>query len=312
MANQRWSTRIQVSVAAAAFLAASCTDAPVVPEKSDAALPPPSNYQSYVSGSVVTIIDDLDGESYTLSTNTREIRRGSDGAILELDAQQTAAAASAFYGDAIADAVLNGFSNVCSPENPCGNAMSGTLGDASGLVLTKESEDSRTHRGNRFGVSPVGNPPMKPFKSGSRSFDLMSGGICSDIINSVFQGRLDYSAHRTDFLKEGFIYGVVVAGGAVTRKMLPWGTIGAARFIDKIAVAQDRRVAVSLLGWMWNSYYCSSQQVTAGPVIRSFGGGGGGGSGGYLACHTESWAISFDGGKSYNRVSVEVCEFVMA
>jgi hypothetical protein len=62
---------------------------------------------------------------------------------------------------------------------------------------------------------------------------------------------------------------------------------------------------------MWNSYYCGSQQVTAGPVFRSFGGNGGGGTGGYISCHTESWLISFDGGKTFSRVSVDVCEFVM-
>ena len=311
MANQRWSTRIQVSAAAVAMLAAACTDTPVVPEKHDAVLPPPSNYASYVSGSVVTIIDDLDGESYTLNTDTREITRGSDGAILELDAEQTAAAASAFYGDAIADAVLNDFSTVCSPENPCGDAMGGTLDGASGLTLTKESEDTRTHRGNRFGALPIGNPPLKSFKSSGKTFDLMSGAICSDIINAVFQGRLDYSAQRTDFVKDGFVYGVLVAGSAISRRVLPWGTIGAARFIQKIAISQDRRIAVSILGWMWNSYYCGSQQVTAGPVFRSFGGNGGGGTGGYISCHTESWLISFDAGKTFSRVSVDVCEFVM-
>jgi hypothetical protein len=93
----------------------------------------------------------------------------------------------------------------------------------------------------------------------------------------------------------------------MTRRVLPVGSIPAARFIDKIAAAQERRIAVSVLGWMWNSYYCGSQQVTAGPVIRSVSGSGGGTT--YLACHTESWLISFDGGKTSNRISVEVCEF---
>jgi hypothetical protein len=310
MANQRWSRLIQVASASIVVFAAACTDAPVVPDQHHAILPPSRNYASTVSGSTVTIVDEYDGESYTLNTETREITRSSDGAVLELDAEQAAAAATAFYGDAVADAVLNDFNLVCSPENPCGDAMGGTLGDESGFTLTKESEASRTHRGTRFGVSPLGSPPMGPFKS-AKSFDLMSGGMCSDIINSVFQGRLDYSAQRTDFIKDGFIYGVLVAGGAVTRRVLPWGTIGAARFMDKIAVSQDRRIAISILGWMWNSYYCGSQPVTAGPVIRSFGGGSFGSGSGYLACHTETWLISFDGGKTSSRVSVEVCEFVM-
>jgi hypothetical protein len=309
MRNQRWSTRIQVSAAMVAMLAA-CTDTPVVPETRDAVLPPPSNYASYVSGNVVTIVDDLYGESYTLNTETREITRGSDGSILELDAQQTAAAASAFYGDAIADAVLNDFSNVCSPENPCGEPMGGTLDGTSGFVLTKESEDSRTHRGNRFGVSPIGSPAAKSFRSSSKSFDLMSGGICSDIINSVFQGRANYDSNRTDFVREGFVTGILIGTGAVARRALPAGTVQAARFMEKIATAQESRIAVSILGWMWNSYYCGSQPVTAGPVIRGFGGGNGG-STGYLECHFENWLISFDAGKTFSRISVEVCEFTM-
>ena len=310
MANQRWSRRIQVAAASMVMFAAACTDAPVVPEQHGAVLPPPRNYASTISGSTVTIVDEYDGETYTLNTEAREITRGSDGAILELDAEQAAAAATAFYGDAIADAVLNDFAAVCRPENPCGDAMGGNLGDESGFILTKESEGSRTHRGTRFGASPLGSPPMRPFKSSTKSFDLMSGGMCSDIINSVFQGRLDYSAHRTDFVKDGFIYGVLLGTGAVTRRILPFGTLGAARFMEKIAVSQDRRIAISILGWMWNSYYCGSQPVTAGPVFRSFGGSFGSGTG-YLACHTENWLISFDGGKTSSRISVEVCEFVM-
>jgi hypothetical protein len=312
MANQRWSRRIQVAAASTVIFAAACNDAPVAPEQHPAVLPPPRNYASAISGSAVTIVDEYDGESYTLNTQTREITRGSDGAILELDPEQAAAAATAFYGDAIVDAVLNDFSTLCSPENPCGAAMGGTLGDESGFLLTRESEDSRTHRGTRFGVSPLGSPPMKPFKSSSRSLDLMSGGTCSDIINSVFQGRIDYSAHRTDFVRDGFISGVLVGVGYLGRRVLPVGSIPAIRFMEKIAASQERRIAVSILGWMWNSYYCGSQSVTAGPVIRGFGGGGFGGTGGYLACHTETWRISFDGGKTSSSVSVEVCEFMMA
>ena len=310
MRNQRWSTRIKVSSAVIVLVAAACTDAPVVPENRNPVLPQPSNYVSYADGKVVTLVDDLDGESYTLNTDTREIRRGSDGAILELDAQQAAAAASAFYGDAIADAVLNDFSSVCSPENPCGDAMGGALGDGSGLVLTKESQDTRTHRGSRFGASPTGGPPVKPFKSSKNSVELMSGGTCSDIVNAVLQGRVEYSARRTDFLREGFRSAFFVGVGITVRGVLPVGTLPAARFIEKVAEAQQSRIAVSLLGWMWNSYGCGSQQVTAGPVIRSFGGGGRGEQ--YLACHTESWLISFDGGQTSKRVSVEVCEFAMS
>jgi hypothetical protein len=294
------------------MFAAACNDAPVSPEQHAAVLPPPRNYASTISGSAVTIVDEYDGESYTLNTQTREITRGSDGAILELDPEQAGAAATAFYGDAIVDAVLNDFSTLCSPENPCGAAMGGSLDDESGFVLTRESTDSRTHPGTWFGASPIGSPPVKPFRSSRRSFDLMSGGMCTDIINTVFEGRLDYSAHRTDFIKDGFISGVLVGVGYLSRRVLPVGSLPAIRFMEKIAASQERRVAVSILGWMWNSYYSGSQPVTAGPVIRSFGGGSFGGSGGYLACHTETWRISFDGGKTSSSVSVEVCEFTMA
>jgi hypothetical protein len=311
MANLRWSRRVQVSAAFLALSAAACTDAPpVAPETHDAVLPPPRAYTSWISGSSITLYDEDYGDAYTLNTETREIRRGSDGAILELTAEQAAAAATAFYGDAIADAVLNGFGSVCSPENPCAEPMGGKAdGASSSFILTRESTNDRTHHGTTFGATIVGQPPLKPFKSSKKSFDLMAGGgICDDIVNAVFQHKLEYASQRTSFLRDGFIQAVLIGAGVAGRRALPAGTFGAARFMGQIAAAQDRKIAISVLGWMWNSYYCGAQPVTAGPIVRGAGGGSGAG---YLSCHTETWAISFDGGNRWERISVEICDFVM-
>ena len=314
MATHRWSRRIQLSAAALAVIAASCTDAPVVPEAAKAKDAKPSNYFSTYGGSEVTIYDEEDGERYTLNTVTREITRGSDGTVLVLDGEQAGLAATAFYGDVVADAVLNSFSDVCSPENPCGSAMSGTLDDSatvtSGLVLKKESEGPRTHRGSKFGTSFNGNTPTKPFKSSRNTVDLMYGDVCSDIVNAVFQSRLDYRTHRTNFLREAFTYGTFVGVGVAARGFMPIGGLAAVRFTEKVAAGQERRIAISILGWMWNSNYCGyGQTVTAGPVIRSFGGGG---NANMLVCHDETWSISFDGGNKFVRITVEVCEYEQA
>jgi hypothetical protein len=312
MAIHRRFRLMPVSAAVLALAAAACTDAPVVPERHEPVPPPGHSYASNVSGSTVTLVDQDDGETYTLNTDTREITRASDGAILELDGEQTAAAATAFYGNQVADAVLSDFEQACNPANPCAAQMSGTIADsttASGFILVKESEETRTHRGTTFGASFHGNAPLQPFRSSpSRSFDLMTGGTCSDIVNAVFQGKLDYSSNRTSFVREGFINGVLISTGYVVRRTLPPGSFSAARFMERIASAADRRISISILGWMWNSYYCGSEPVTAGPVIRGFGGSYSGGSG-YLACHTEAWSISFDGGKTYTGISVDVCEW---
>ena len=312
MATHRWSRRIQLSVAALAIMTASCTDGPVVP---DAAVTKDfqraSNY-STINGSLVSIVDDYDGETYTLDLSKGEITRRSDGSILQLDAEQTAAAATAFYGDAAVNTLFNSFSGVCIAEGQCGAAMSGPLAGStlpgSGLILQRESVDGRSHPSNRFGTTFVGNLPAKPFKSSKGSFTLMSG-MCEDIVNSVFQSRLDYAVHRTDFVRDGFMFGVLVGVGVATRRALPVGGVGAIRFLGKVVIGQEKRIAVSILGWMWNSYSCGNgQTVNAGPLLRTFGGGGGRGSES-LSCHTESWGISFDGGKSYSNISVEVCEF---
>jgi hypothetical protein len=311
MANLRWSRRIQVSAAVLSFVAAACTDTPVVPESHDAVLPPPRGLTSTINGSSITIFEEGFGDAYTLNLETHEITRSSDGAILELDPEQTAAAATAFYGNTVADAILNDFGTVCSPEHPCADAMGTPVdGTEPGFILTKESESDRNHRGTFFGPSLVGTLPQKPFRSSRQSFDLMTGGICDDIVNAVFQNKLEYASNRTSFIRDGFVQGVLVGAGAVTRKALPPGTFAAARFMQQIAEAAERRVAISVLGWMWNSYYCSSQPVTAGPVIRSFGGGYTSDTG-YLSCHSESWLISFDGGKTYSRINVEVCDYTM-
>ena len=317
MKNHRWSRRIQVSFAAMVMVVTSCTDAPVVPQARDAGPALPRNLWSTTDGSRVSLTDEYDGETYTLNTDTREITRQSDGAILELDLEQAAVAATAFYGNVVADAVLNGFGDACPPEHPCAEPMSSTpgavgIGDDSplgfsGLILQKESEGTRTHRSGRFGASLVGSLPANPYKSLRNSATIMSGDICSDIINSVLQSRLDYSTNRTSFIKEGFLTGVTVGGGILLRMTLPAGTISAARFIGNAVAAQEGRIAISVLGWMWNSYFCGSGPVTAGPVIRGFGGEAG--TTMSLTCHWESWLISFDGGKKFERINVDVCEF---
>jgi hypothetical protein len=315
MATHRWSRRIQFSVAALAVIAASCTDAPVVPEAAKVSEAKPSSYYSTYGGSEVTIVDEDDGQRYTLNTATREITRGSDGAVLLLNSEQTALAATAFYGDLVADAVLNSFMNVCSPENPCGDAMSGSLSESttlqSGIVLTKESEGPRTHRGSKFGTSFSNDTRAKQFRSSSNTIDLMYGDVCSDIVNAVFQSRLDYRTYRTNFLKDAFTYAAFVAIGGATRRIMPIGGLAAVRFTEKIAAGQERRIAVSILGWMWNSNYCGNgQAVTAGPVIRGFGGSGGNANN--LVCHDETWSISFDGGNRFVRITVEVCEYMQS
>lgn len=314
MANHRWSRPTRISVVALALLSASCTDAPVVPAPVTADDLHPANYYSTYDGAVVSLVDEDDGEVYTLNTDTREIRRGSDGAVLLLDAEQAAAAATAFYGNVVADAVLNSFVNVCSPENPCGAEMNTPVGDSlvSGLILRKESEGAKTRRGSTFGASFRGNTPSKPFRTSHNGIDLMYGDVCSDIVNAVFQSRLDYRSHRTSFLKEGFMFAVALGGGLVTRSILPAGGFGAVRFMGKIAEGADRRIAVSILGFMWNSNYCGNgQTVNAGPVIRSFGGGGGGNANN-LVCHDETWSISFDGGNKFTKITVEVCEYAQS
>ena len=314
MGTQRWSRRIQISAATLALIAASCTDAPVVPEAAKVTDAKPSSYFSTYSGSEVTLYDEDDGERYTLNTATREITRGSDGAVLVLDGEQAGLAATAFYGDVVADAVLNSFSDVCSPENPCGSAMSGTLDESvmpeSGIVLRKESEGPRTHRGSKFGTSFTRNPPANPFRASSNAIDLMYGDVCSDIVNAVLQSRLEYRTHRTNFLREAFTYATFVGVGVAARGFMPVGGLAAVRFTEKVAAGQERRIAISILGWMWNSNYCGyGQTVTAGPVIRSFGGGG---NANMLVCHDETWSISFDGGKKFVRITVEVCEYQQA
>ena len=311
MASHRWSRRIQLSAAALAAIAVSCTDDPVVPEASKATNAVPGNYVSTYGGSEVTLYDEDDGERYTLNTATREITRGSDGAVLILDADQTATAATAFYGDVVADAVLNSFTDVCSPETPCGSAMSGTLAESgTGIVLRKESEGSRTHRGSKFGTSFTRNAPAKPFKSSSNTIDLMYGDVCSDIVNAALRSRLDYRTYRTNFLKDAFTYAVAVGAGVAGRSIMPVGGIAAVRFTEKVASGQESRIAVSILGWMWNSNFCGDgRSVYGGPVIRSFGGGSGGNANN-LVCHEEIWSISFDGGNRFVRISVEVCEYM--
>lgn len=308
MSNQRSSRRSHVC-AALALMTAGCSDFPVDPRSHDPILPPPRSYAA-PTGSIITLYDPDDRVTYTLNTGTHEITRSSDGAILELDAEQTAVAATAFSGNKVADAVLNDFTVVCNPANPCAAAMNASADESavsSGFIATKESEDSRAHPGAWFAPSPAGNSSLNRFQSSPASIDLMSG-MCENIVNSVFQHRLLYASSRSTFVRDGFLYGVITARSLVLRKSLPAGTAAAVSFLASAVEGQERRVAISILGWMWNSYSCSSQQVTAGPVIRSYSGTSEGGSLN-LECHYETWSISFDGGKTSSRITLNVCEY---
>lgn len=305
MTNLRWSRRIPRFAAALALLSAACSDSPVVPDEHAAVLPPPRSYAA-PTGSIIRLYDPNDRVTYTLNTGTREITRSSDGAILELDPEQTAVAATAFSGNLVADAALSDFTVACGHADPCAAAMNASADESaqsSDVIMTVESEDSRAHRGAWFSASPAPQP--------SRSSITLMSGMCEDILNSVFQGRLVYESNRTAFVRDGFLFGVITSAGVVVRRAMPAGTVSAANFISGAVAGQEKRVAIAVLGWLWNSYYCNSQQVTAGPVIRSFGGSSGGG-GLYLECHYETWGVSFDGGKTFSRVSLKVCEYKTA
>jgi hypothetical protein len=279
------------------------------------------------------------GVQYTLNMSTQQVV-GSDGSILVLTAEQAAAMLSAFHGTLIADeqaadlvaaASESGGGPACDPydpENPCEQVRSvggPVRTDWTAAAVRRVSIDGRRLIGKRFGLfmtprSPAGRDTPRP--GGDRAARkyavsgevLIPGGpsflepdICTDILNAVLPTTVQYASVRNSFMSQLISVAVAeILNGAWVR-VVPSGSFAALVLETQLAEHMNARIAVGIVGAMWNMYECGSRNVTGGPVLRLGAGQTGGGA---IVCHYETWEISFDGGQTSTDVQVRVCEYV--
>lgn len=299
------------SIAVSATLAA-CAGEPVEPPNTSVTSPEVRGLVSSIDGSIVQIQDEFDGVNYTFNPSERTITH-SDGRILDLADDQNIATMNAFHGNVTADATIADVEELCTPENPCAEpSFAPVEAEPSRVMLRRVDEPTRTHRSasSRFGIRVTGQIPRQ-FKRSRKSGDitLMTGEMCGDLATALRDAGFSYRYNRVNFVRDGFWSATFVAVGAALRGDLPVGGAVAAKFLGDIVFNQEKRVSLTILGTLWNSYSCSNQQIRVGSFYQ--GGGGGGGGTPTLDCHYESWQISVDGGNSWSNITVQVCEFAM-
>jgi hypothetical protein len=284
---------------------------------------------------------DEDGTLYTLSVPDREIRM-SDGRVLVLEDDQMNLAIEAFYGTIATDPVATDISTLayegCStPDSkvgceaqsrlltppdapgaeprgglPAGSShrppLSGQSQSPSRKLLWWRPDDSRRSDSPRRIMPYSRTRPTRPTAMGSlgsvafANFSYAtSTDPCHDIATDAVSRASAYFNKRTSFVRDIWPL-AIVEGANWARRRVPRGYAVFAKFAEQIANHEASRIEVNILAFYWNSYGCSSRQVTVGPIFM--GGGSGAGS---VTCEWQTWRISFDNWAHSSWISVRVC-----
>ena len=290
---------------------AACAGEPFEPKATAKSPPEVRNLYSSINGSVVNIQDEFDGVGYTFDPSAKTVTH-SDGRILDLADEQNVAVMNAFYGNVAADQTATDVGEVCTPENPCPEPTFAPMAEGqSGVMLRRVERSSRSHRStaNRFGIRVIGQIPQLMRRKNNGGVELMSDYNCGDLATALRDAVTQYRYNRVNFVRDGFWSAVIVWVGYKLRADLPVGGAAAAKLLGDIVLNQEKRVALTILGTLWNSNNCSSQQIRVGNYYQ--GGAGGGGGIPILRCHYETWQISIDGGNTWQNITVDVCEYAM-
>jgi hypothetical protein len=263
-------------------------------------------------GTTMTMVDEDDGIQYTLDMAARTITRQSDGLILELNAGQADSAASLFAGSVYHDPSIPGLQAIGSlsgspTSGPC-TGMDGNYCDASALrdpLLIQPILDTvKGHRGK--------HPLIRRATTtgGAVSYSLLAGDPCTNIINAALPKVIEYRGARTSFLKQGFRSLFQRLKDGFASIFLPWGSSDAMSFSQTMANYLTAQVAVGFLAGEWTSYGCRGDMtVVAGPYYHVGGTYSTTPTGGSYTCAQEQWQISWDGGVTWENISVKVCQF---
>lgn len=264
-------------------------------------------------GTTMTMVDEDDGVQYTLDIAARTITRQSDGAVLELTEGQADSAAAAFAGAVRNDPSIPGLEAIgalsgAPTPGPC-TGMDGNYCDASALqdpMLIQPIRDAaKGHPGKRPLVrrrTATGTEPVMA--------SILNGDPCTNIINAALPKVIQYRGARSSFLKRGFRSIFQKLKDAFVSFFLPPGSSDAMEFSQSLFEYATAQVAVGFLAGEWTSYGCRGDlSVVAGPYYHVGGTYSTTPTGGSYTCAQEQWEISWDGGQTWEAISVKVCQF---
>ena len=322
----------------------ACADAPnpTQPLGPGRATPAPAlDYSaSDPAAGTITVVDETNGDQYVLNVPERRIYiSGSQNFTILLSPEQMPVFTQVFHGILHADATIADLDSAMSvPEgdgcgydprlgyDPCAQASSLTPGpvlalpDEPGQIYaTAEGEGeadflmefvSSGPSTTYYGVpSGAGAAASYATWDGGSSLGIASyGDMCSDVAGAVIPKKLHFRTHRTSLLRDVVVAAVTEGVNQVRDKIFPPGSA----ILSVAAVAATEhwhaQLSISVLAYYWNTYNCSQKQVRLGPVFVSGGPGSGGGGHVVFDCREDIWQISFDGGRTWHRVTVTVCE----
>jgi len=261
--------------------------------------------------SQLTIYSRDNGRSYTLDVSARKVRF-STGQVLDLTDSQTNDMYAAFKNIIATDPVADSLGTLlygdlgCHPKCitpyslPKGGTqtLSGSSAERNGIQTSLMSSSQAT-----------GTLTMNFSETGTTSSliipDAALGDPCKDIVTSAALAKLNYTSRRTRILDEAVAVGLVEGGNAVAEFVFPPFTLAAAELGTLMLENQTTSVQVNIMAFYWNSYSCGTRQIISAPIYHSAPSGLGNG---IWVCHNMSAWISFDSGKNWTSVQVNICE----
>jgi len=286
----------------------------------------------------ITITAD-NGVSYTLVEAQKEVHT-SDGKILVLTDDQFLDAATAFETVVTMDAsdsdleAARGYYWYCVPNQAYCNPqwMRGSDDPQDRDPRHKTHGWLAPHRGH-VGVSiRVGSQipfdegaPERPLGHGwSRTMPVLPtspgiawtyGGVCDDIANAALNQHENCRTKRTSFIDHFTDWAVAQVIDGVMKYFLDVGSQGATEFGTAVSGTVNSAIVTGYLAGLWASYDCANRSVYAGEVYRTMVGSGGpssdaqyiGRGAGGSQCYLERAQISFNGGATWNWVTISKC-----
>jgi hypothetical protein len=298
-----------------------CADATTSPP-SDEVLGAPARPSSALlssqskDGSKLSVVDEYDGTTYTLNLASGELIRSSDGMVLSLTTEQRDSVGTAMAAVMRNDPSIPGLEAIGSrspgqctglPGSPC--LASVPTGGVS-LILRRPGEDNDDDQNDKQSKRHTRFERVLRTSSARPSFSVAALGAdrCTDIINAALGKTIEYHGRRTAFLTNAFMGSVSVAFGVGFKNVLIPGAYAALRLMFDVAETTQASIAIGFLRANWNDYNCDPTKVIAGPYYHT--------SGLFTlqplpsyTCHRETWEISWDGGRTWEPIKVDVCVF---
>jgi hypothetical protein len=269
------------------------------------------------------------GTSFTLDAAAEAVFV-SDGTVITLSPEEAATIATAFYstsnGDTLSSAIDTeegrcGQGGYCEQSVTFGGPSADTADGQSVLLVRHVSTSTKTKRGTTFGLSTINyaNLLSPNHQNKSRSSEPTTVGIesteyygwppsCLDIARQMYAMAPTYREARNvvlNVLKDIANQAVEFDDQGRPTIHLPNVPSLAYNLMTRIEEESDAYIQMQFWAGMYVGFGCGDNNWPDASGSGSLGGGL------TLECHDEGWEISYDGGTTWDPITVSVCEYEM-